>query len=97
VTHRREGDAVPRRAGPGTVQVRFFASYADLVGREEMGLELPLPTTVADVIRQLREQFPWARPLPERPLAAVNLCHVPLEAPVVAGDEVALLPPLAGG
>jgi molybdopterin converting factor small subunit len=79
------------------VRVRFFASYADLVGREETGLELPFPATVADVVRRLREQFPWARPLPERPLTAVNLRHVPLETPVVAGDEVALLPPLAGG
>jgi molybdopterin converting factor small subunit len=87
----------PRPAAVGTVQVRFFASYADLVGREEAGVELPFPATVADVVRRLREGFPWARALPEHPLAAVNLCHVRLDAPVAEGDEVALLPPLAGG
>jgi molybdopterin converting factor small subunit len=45
----------------------------------------------------VREQLPGTRALPERPLAAVNLRHVKLDAPVGDGDEVALLPPLAGG
>jgi molybdopterin converting factor subunit 1 len=79
------------------VRVRFFARYAELVGREEMELELPLPATVADVVRQARRQLPAARQLPEHPLAAVNLQHVRLDAAVQDGDEVALLPPLAGG
>jgi len=35
--------------------------------------------------------------LPERPLAAVNLRQVKLDARVKNGDEVALLPPIAGG
>ena len=81
----------------GTVRVKFFASYAELVGREESELDLPLPATVADVVRRVREAIPGAARLPEQPLTAVNLKHVRLEAPVAAGDEVALLPPLAGG
>lgn len=79
------------------VRLRFFARYADLVGREEMDLDLPLPATVADVVRRAKDEWPAARQLPERPLAAVNLQHVRLEAMVRDGDEVALLPPLAGG
>lgn len=79
------------------VRLRFFARYADLVGREEMDLDLPLPATVADVVRRAKDQWPAARQLPDRPLAAVNLQHVRLEATVRDGDEVALLPPLAGG
>jgi molybdopterin converting factor subunit 1 len=79
------------------VRVRFFARYAELVGREELELELRLPATVADVVRQTRRQLPSARQLPEHLLAAVNLQHVRLDAAVQDGDEVALLPPLAGG
>lgn len=79
------------------VRLRLFARYADLVGREEMDLDLPLPATVADVVRRAKDEWPAARQLPERPLAAVNLQHVRLEAMVRDGDEVALLPPLAGG
>jgi len=38
-----------------------------------------------------------ASALPAQPLAALNLRHVRLDAPVSDGDELALLPPLAGG
>lgn len=79
------------------MQVRFFARYAELVGRSEAAVSVALPATVGDVLRQVREDFPGARALPERPLAAVNLQHVKLDARVRDGDEVALLPPIAGG
>ncbi len=81
----------------GTVRVRFFASYAELVGRTEAALTIPLPATVSDVVRRVREELPGARKLPERPLAAVNLRHVKLDARVQDGDEVSFLPPVAGG
>jgi sulfur-carrier protein len=83
--------------GSGTVRVRFFARYADLVGREEASVTLPLPATVADVVREARAALPGGAQLPERPLAAVNLKHARADTPVLPGDEVALLPPLAGG
>jgi len=79
------------------VRVRFFASYAELAGCETTAVDLPLPATVEDVVRRVREQLPGTRALPERPLTAVNLRHARLDAPVVDGDEVVLLPPLAGG
>lgn len=79
------------------MQVRFFARYAELVGRTEAAVSVALPATVGDVLRRVREDFPGARALPERPLAAVNLQHVKLDARVRDGDEVALLPPIAGG
>ena len=80
-----------------TVRVRFFARYAELVGRDEADVEVPLPATVRDVVRRVRDVLPGGAALPERPLAAVNLTHARLDAPVNAGDEVALLPPMAGG
>jgi len=84
-------------ATAATVRVRFFARYAELVGRSEAAVSLPLPATVGDVVRRLREEFPGARELPAHPLTAVNLKQVKLDAPVHDGDEVALLPPIAGG
>jgi len=84
-------------ARSGTITVRFFARYAELVGREEAAVLLSLPATVADAVRRVREDLPGARQLPERPLAAVNLRHVKLDARVSDGDEVAFLPPVAGG
>jgi molybdopterin converting factor small subunit len=80
-----------------TIRVRLFARYAELVGRAETAVSVPLPATVGDVVQRLRDDIPAARALPERPLAAVNLRQVKLDARVKDGDEVALLPPIAGG
>ncbi|HET9708536.1 MAG TPA: MoaD/ThiS family protein [Gemmatimonadales bacterium] len=77
--------------------MKFFARYAELVGQDELQLAVPLPATVADVVRRARTEIPGAGAIPERPLAALNLRHVQLDAQVRDGDEVALLPPLAGG
>lgn len=79
------------------VHVRFLARYGELVGIEAIDLDVPLPATVADVVRRARAAVPGAGRLPEQLLAAVNLRHVRLDAAVQDGDEVAFLPPLAGG
>ena len=81
----------------GKVRLKFFALYAELVGADERELSLALPATVGDVVRRARTEIPGAASIPERPLAALNLRHVRLDAQVADGDEVALLPPLAGG
>jgi molybdopterin converting factor small subunit len=81
----------------GKVAVRFFAGYAELAGCTASAVNLETPATVADVIARVREVFPGTRDLPPRPLAALNQRHVKLDAPVNEGDEVALLPPFAGG
>ena len=81
----------------GQVRLKLFARYAELVGKDELEFSVPLPATVADVVRRARAEIPGAGRIPERPLVAVNLRHVQLDARVADGDEVALLPPLAGG
>jgi molybdopterin converting factor small subunit len=79
-----------------TVHVLLFARYAEVFGADRVTLELAAPATVADVVTRLREA-PGGTQLPPRPLCAVNLAQVPDTTPLAAGDEVAVLPPLAGG
>jgi molybdopterin converting factor small subunit len=79
------------------VSVRFFARYAELAGCESTAVTVSTPATVHDVIARIREVFPGTQAMPARPLAALNRRQVKLEAAVSEGDEVALLPPLAGG
>lgn len=79
------------------VRVLFFARYAELVGRSTATITLALPATVADVVGRVRRELPGGAGLPERPLAALNAEHARLDAAVTDGDEVALLPPVAGG
>ena len=79
------------------IRVLFFARYAEMVGRSDATLDVALPATVGDVVRRVRRELPGGTALPETPLAALNAAHVGLDAPVADGDEVALLPPIAGG
>jgi len=81
----------------GNVSVRFFARYAELAGCTWSAVNVETPATVADVIARVREVFPGTKILPPRPLAALNQRQARLDALVNEGDEVALLPPLAGG
>ena len=80
------------------VTVRFFARYAELTGCETSAVRVSgSSATIADVLERVRETVPGARELPPRPLAALNLRQVKLDARVKDGDEVSLLPPLSGG
>ena len=79
------------------VTVRLFAQYAELLERERVVLELVPQATVAQAIARLRRDLPRGELLPERPLVAVNLRHAGADEPLADGDEVAVLPPLAGG
>jgi molybdopterin converting factor small subunit len=78
------------------VRVLLFASYADTLGFDSVELRLDQPATVGDVLDRLRA-LPGGDRLPPRPLCALNLTHVRSDAPLSAGDELAILPPLAGG
>jgi len=76
--------------------VLFFASYADAFGTRRLELPLALPCRVRDVVQQLRG-LPGGARLPDAPLVAVNRVWVGLDAPIAQGDEVAVIPPVAGG
>jgi sulfur-carrier protein len=80
-----------------TIRLRYLARYAELLGVESEELTLEAPATVGDVVAALRAAHPAASQLPAKPLCAVNFRQALWGDPVVAGDEVALLPPVAGG
>ncbi len=67
-----------------------------LFGSPEVHVAIPDDALVEDLIAALRG-IPGGALLPSHPLVAVNLTHAEPSTPVRAGDEVAVLPPLAGG
>ncbi len=79
-----------------SVTVLLFASYADAFGADRVAVELPPEATVADVLADLRRR-PGAAVLPPKPLVAVNRRYATASSRVRAGDEIALIPPVAGG
>ncbi len=78
------------------VRLLLFASYAEAAGREEMELTLAPGSTTADALAAVRRE-PWAARLPPRPAVAGNLRYATREVALADGDEVALIPPVAGG
>ena len=80
-----------------TVHCRMFGRYAELLESEECVVTLPSGATAGDVVTSIRATRPGGERLPVEPLVAVNRRHVKLGALVEDGDEVALLPALAGG
>ncbi|HLU26521.1 MAG TPA: MoaD/ThiS family protein [Longimicrobiales bacterium] len=79
------------------VKVLFFAHYRDLVGTDGLEVELPAGSTAAMLVDRLRAGGGRFARLPEAPIVAINLEYAPLGTPLSDGDEVALIPPVAGG
>jgi len=79
------------------VRLLLFAVYRDLAGAAELELELPAGATAATAVERLRQRGGGLARLPTTPVVAVNREYAPLATPLNDGDELALLPPVAGG
>ncbi|HEX6052867.1 MAG TPA: MoaD/ThiS family protein [Gemmatimonadaceae bacterium] len=79
-----------------TVTVLLFASYADALGTSAIELDLPAGSTVHDVLGALQGMSGGNR-LPPRPLVAVNESYASVGTTLNGNDEVAIIPPVAGG
>jgi molybdopterin converting factor small subunit len=76
-------------------RVLLFASYADALGGDSVEIDLPEPVRVRDVLAAVKARA--TRPVPAAPLVAVNAAYADAEQTVGARDEVAIIPPVAGG
>jgi len=75
-----------------TIEVKFFASLRERLGRAEARVEKSEAATVAEVWQRSTGQA-----MPSNVLMAVNLEYVKPDHPVRDGDEVAFFPPVTGG
>lgn len=79
-----------------TVTVQLFASYAESFGGPTLEIPVEYGSTVADLLARLR-LLPGASILPHSPRVAVNRKFAAFDQVVDPQDEVALIPPVAGG
>jgi molybdopterin converting factor subunit 1 len=79
-----------------SVTVLLFASYADALGAPSVSVDVAADATVADVLAVI-SRYPGAELLPALPLVAVNQRYARMSTHVSSGDEIALIPPVAGG
>jgi molybdopterin converting factor subunit 1 len=77
-----------------TLTVLLFASYADAFGAPSVNVDLPANATVEDLLVRVKSMHGSALP---RALVAVNQEYATAGQRLAAGDEVALIPPVAGG
>ena len=80
-----------------SVNTLFFAAYRDLLGTGELSVELLEGATVADLVKELRGRGAPFDVLPVEPAVAVNRTYAMHDEVLGSGDEVAFIPPVAGG
>ena len=78
------------------VTVLLFGQYRDAAGTDSLLLQLSDGARAIDAVAELRVLRPSPL-IPERPVVAVNMTYASLTDALNDGDELALLPPVAGG
>ncbi len=79
------------------VRVRLFASLRDVVGREELPLELAEGDTAGEAWARLVAAHPPLGARRRSLSAAVNRRYVPFDEVLHDGDELVFVPPVSGG
>ncbi|PWK05186.1 molybdenum cofactor biosynthesis protein [Tumebacillus permanentifrigoris] len=79
------------------IEVHLFAGVAEAVGARTWSGDLPEEATVADLFARLAAEHPSAAALLRISFASVNHAYTTPDTVLVAGDEIAILPPVSGG
>jgi molybdopterin synthase catalytic subunit/molybdopterin synthase sulfur carrier subunit len=80
-----------------SVKVLAFAGARDVIGASEVQVPLESGCTADQLMDTICARFPALAPHRGSLRMAVNGCYVKGDAAVASGDEVALIPPVAGG
>ena len=79
------------------IRLLYFAVLRDIAGRSDDVVELPEGTSTGDVWQRLRDQHAALRDYIQPPMIALNESYVSVDEPLHDGDELAFIPPVAGG
>lgn len=79
------------------VIVKFFGSYREEVGEEEINVRLRRGETVDDLLDTLKARLPRWAAYGHDPMVARNLEYAGGGETLEDGDEIALFPPVSGG
>jgi molybdopterin converting factor small subunit len=81
------------------VTVKFFAVLKKLTGRDDILIPIRQPVTLKEIFDQIEIEIPQIRTIMKegRALVAINQEMATEDSMVQDGDEIAMLPPFAGG
>ncbi len=74
----------------------LFARYAELLGTSRIDVPVEAGASIRTIVSHIRA-LPGGSSLPADPFVTVNLEKVDLDFRPAPGDEIGLLPPMAGG
>jgi molybdopterin converting factor subunit 1 len=79
------------------IRLLYFAVLRDITGTPESSLDLPEGARAADVWQTLRRQYAKLADYTQPPLIAINESYATPDSLLRDGDELAFIPPVAGG
>lgn len=79
------------------VRLLYFAVLRDIMGTSEAELTLPDGTRPREVWETMRVEHPELADYAQPPLTAINESYASPDALLRDGDELAFIPPVAGG
>ena len=79
------------------VRLLFFAVLRDIAGSDERELAVDEGTTAREVWESLRRTYAKLADYTQPPMIAINESYAAPDAVLRDGDELAFIPPVAGG
>jgi molybdopterin converting factor subunit 1 len=79
------------------VRLLYFAVLKDITGKSETELTLPEGSAAGDVWATMRNEYAELAGYTQPPMIAVNEAYARPETLLHDGDELAFIPPVAGG
>lgn len=79
------------------IQVKLFAIIRDIVGSDELIIELPENSRASNVLEKIIQEHPQVAEWKDVVRLAVNCEYVLHEHRIFQNDEVAVIPPVSGG
>jgi molybdopterin converting factor small subunit len=79
------------------IRVEFYSQLYDLTGVRRLDLDLPLKSTVADLLEEVCAKLPALRSQDKSILVGVGVEFVARNYELKPGDEISVMPPVQGG
>jgi molybdopterin converting factor subunit 1 len=91
------GNSIEREGRHVRVRLLLFGAAREAAGEDAHELEVRAPATAASVFEEVLKRYPALSRFGRSLLVAINEEYATPDAPVRAGDEIAIFPPVSGG
>ena len=79
------------------IKVSLFASLRELLGKDEVEVDLTSNGTIFDLLEKLKDQFPELKKINYPLLFAINESYCKETDIIKKNDIIAIFPPVSGG